>query len=237
MKHNRNSGYGAQSLLLCRTLHTKLLTASFVGGGILTVVDYLRFELISVLYYCIVYYWFFFNRKQKDWNIVQRPEQLIENILILGGRTKIIQSKLIIQQSIKLVNIIKVKIYLKVVFHLCALFTSSLVVAHIDHAIRILKKLFDLKSVHFALFTRFFNDQNFFWTKNCRLSLFFPYGYMLLLEISGEHGMLFPQFLPQIGRVVINTDKNKITISWSSVTSFKYSPKKALAGNARDKIF
>ena len=87
---------------------------------------------------------------------------MIENILILGGRTKIIQSKIIIQQSIKLVNIIKVKIYLKVVFHLCALFTSSLVVAHIDHAIRILKKLFDLKSVHFALFTRFFNDQNFF---------------------------------------------------------------------------
>ena len=85
-------------------------------------------------------------------------------MLILGGRTKIIQSKIIIQQSIKLVNIIKVKIYFKVVlnFHLCALFTSSLVVAHTDHAIRILKKLFDLKSVHFALFTRFFNDQNFF---------------------------------------------------------------------------
>ena len=85
----------------------------------------------------------------------RRTEQLIE-MLIVGGKTAIMP-RTMQSNSQKLVNSIKVKIFLKVVFHLCALFTYQVfaVRAHADPAITISKeKSLDPKTPHFALFAR-----------------------------------------------------------------------------------
>ena len=66
-----------------------------------------------------------------------------------------------------------------------------------DHAIRILKTLFDLKSVHFALFTHFFNDQNFFWTKIAVSVYSFLMDICFFLKLTESMECYFLSFFPK----------------------------------------
>ena len=103
----------------------------------------------------------------------RKTEKLIE-MLILGGKTRIVP-RTMQSNSQKLVNSMKFKICLKVVFHLCAWFTYQVftVRAHADHAITILKEnSFHPKTPHFALFARL---KFFFSNEKCRLNLSFSY--------------------------------------------------------------